>query len=173
MMGCDLFVHGDIVRRIDPTNPEKGHGFFATRSIARGTVILAETPLLAPSSRPGSTQKNMMALIRLGMDVCPAAFMKLAPRSSDDLVLKFKRNAFNFAGYPALLFHGAVFNHSCKANVHFAPNNMKTQMIFTTTRDIEVGEELCDSYTTQCKSTEVAHSRLKSQYGFVCCCALR
>lgn len=134
-------------------------------------MILAEQPLLPP--RPGSTLKNMDFLIKLALTVDPDAFMKLAPRSGsikNQYEDKYKRNAFMFAGYPAILFKGAVFNHSCTPNVHFEPNADKTQMIFTTTRDILAGEELCDSYTTQCISIGAAHARLKSQYGFTCDC---
>lgn len=166
----DVYVHQDIVRSIDGSNPGRGYGFFARRAIRRGSVILAEQPLLSP--RPGSTLKNMDFLIKLALAVNPGAFMELAPRTSNSsLVDKYKRNAFMFAGYPAILFNGAIFNHSCTPNVHFAPNVEKTLMIFTTTRDILEGEELCDSYTTQCTSIGAAHIRLKSQYGFTCNCS--
>ena len=154
------------MRRVDAVNPHKGHGFFARRPIPAGTVILAESPLLP--QRPGSTHENMKYLIKTALAVCPDAFNALAPRPCDDPTVKYKRNAFMFAGYPALLFNGAVFNHSCHNNVHFAPNTKRTHMIFTTTRNIESGEELCDSYTTQCASVRDAHARLKSQYGFAC-----
>ena len=167
------FVHPGIVRRVDVFSPDRGYGFFATCRIKAGTVVLAETPLLPPRSRTGSTEKNAAYLIKTAMATCPDAFMALAPRSVDDVWLKYKRNAFTFAGYPALLFNGAVFNHACDPNVKFAVNKDKTQMIFTAMRDIAAGEELCDSYTTKATCIADAHARLKSQYGFQCTCSVR
>ena len=117
----------------------------------------------------------MNMLIKLCLHIDKDRFMNLAPRDyegQDLYELKFKRNAFNYNGYAAILFEGAKFNHSCDHNVIFEPTYEKgvNYMVFKTVRDVEAGEELCDNYLLSDKKGK-SHQRLKEQYGFICTCS--
>ena len=78
-------------------------------------------------------------------------------------------NAFDFGKYgPAILFNGALLNHSCDPNVIFKQENK--YMIFKTIKDINKGEELCNNYIDITLPKKRRLSILKSQYGFTCTC---
>ena len=120
------------------------------------------------ADRPGSTAENMAQVIAKAMNV-PTYRERFMALAGGTIEQKYLRNAFDFDGWPALLFRGAGFNHACRPNVVFATTKRRT-MVFRTARDVKKGEELCDSYTTACRSKTDAHRRLWSQYGFVCDC---
>lgn len=84
---------------------------------------------------------------------------------------KFYRNAFTYTSPPcALLSLGSLMNHSCDNNVDFEVH-ARGYYIFKANRDIQAGEELCDSYLQTYKSTKKRKDRLLHQYGFACTCA--
>lgn len=81
-------------------------------------------------------------------------------------VAKFYRNAFNYTSPPCvLLAEGSLLNHSCDNNVDFEIDKNGC-FIFTSNREIHVGDEICDSYLSARKSKEC----LLYQYGFKCLC---
>ena len=99
--------------------------------------------------------------------------------SKHDLLLyclKYTRNAFNFTIYknnikfrtPVILTKGTIFNHSCVPNVIFFKKGH--QMYFITTRDVNKGEELCDSYIDIKLNKSERQKLLFDQYGFKCQC---
>jgi len=102
------------------------------------------------------------------------AMLQMRPQRLRLLVAKFCRNAFHYT-YPgappcALLAKGTLLNHSCDNNVDFTVNK-NGDFLFTANRDIEIGEELCDSYLQTNTSKKKRLSALEFQYGFVCTCS--
>ena len=101
------------------------------------------------------------------------AFLQMRPQRLRLLVTKFCRNAFHYShpGEPpcALLETGTLLNHSCDNNVDFTINK-NGDYLFIANRDIEAGEELCDSYLQTNTSKKKRLSALEFQYGFVCGC---
>jgi SET domain-containing protein len=85
------------------------------------------------------------------------------------LCAKYTCNAFDFGNHgPVILFIGTLLNHSCEPNVVFKEDN--GHMIFITTKDIDVEEELCDNYVNINLPTKKRTAMLKSRYGFDCNC---
>ena len=99
--------------------------------------------------------------------------LQMRPKRLRLLVAKFCRNAFHYThpGAPpcALLAKGTLLNHSCDNNVDFTVDK-NGDYLFTANRDIEAGEELCDSYLQTNTSKKKRLSALEFQYGFVCGC---
>jgi hypothetical protein len=63
----------------------------------------------------------------------------------------------------------ARVNHSCRPNVAQTWNSNLNQLTIHAIRDIEVGEELCDSYVLLLEDSETRQAGLDA-YGFVCGC---
>ena len=84
------------------------------------------------------------------------------------LCAKYMCNAFEFQEKPVILFTGTLLNHSCLPNVIFGEKD--NQMYFIAVRDIEKGEEICDSYIDITFPTKKRKKELKEQYGFDCHC---
>lgn len=84
------------------------------------------------------------------------------------LCAKYMCNAFEFKDKPVILFTGTILNHSCLPNVIFGEKD--NQMYFMAVRDIEKGEEICDSYIDITLPIKKRKTELKKQYGFDCQC---
>lgn len=84
------------------------------------------------------------------------------------LCAKYMCNAFEFQDKPVILFTGTILNHSCLPNVIFGERD--NQMYFIAIRDIEKGEEICDSYIDITLPSKKRKKELKDQYGFECQC---
>lgn len=84
------------------------------------------------------------------------------------LCAKYMCNAFEFKNKPVILFTGTILNHSCLPNVIFGEKD--NQMYFMAIRDIQKGEEICDSYIDITLPTNKRKKELKEQYGFNCHC---
>lgn len=93
--------------------------------------------------------------------------LKIAPEELELYCLKYLRNGFG-TEEPLILFHGAMFNHSCIPNVLFIQKG--NIMYFITTRDIKEKEELFDSYIDLPLNKKDRRERLLNQYGFICLC---
>jgi len=97
-------------------------------------------------------------------------FTQMRPQRLRLLLAKFYRNAFSYTSPPcALLATGTLLNHSCDNNIDFTVNK-KGEYEFIANRDIDVGEELCDSYLQTNSSKKKRVSALETQYGFICGC---
>lgn len=83
--------------------------------------------------------------------------------------LKYSCNAFQKNDMPAILIHGAMFNHSCLPNLVFGLK--EGNMTFITTKHISKGEELTDNYVNLIDNVSLRNKRLVYQYGFKCKCA--
>ncbi|XWV24666.1 hypothetical protein QJ856_gp1118 [Tupanvirus deep ocean] len=85
------------------------------------------------------------------------------------LCAKYMCNAFEFGNDgPVILLLGTLMNHSCDPNVKFIKEN--GYMVFRTSRNIQVGEELCDHYIDIKLPKNKRQKMLKERYGFVCKC---
>jgi len=91
------------------------------------------------------------------------------------LITKFHRNAFTYKTDDkpcALLQIGSLINHSCQNNLDFYVDN-NGYFVFIANRNIESGEELCDSYLTN--NSRISKPKCKYllfQYGFIHSCEL-
>lgn len=106
---------------------------------------------------------TLPSYVQEALSYIPKAKMRL-------LVAKFYRNAFTYPCPPcALLSTGTLMNHSCDNNIDFHVDK-NGYFVFTANRDIQKGEELCDSYLQTYTSTKKRRGSLLSQYGFTCQC---
>ena len=91
---------------------------------------------------------------------------------------KMTRNVFKYNEQAGVVFgYGTRFNHSCDFNVTYEIDStvkQKNVMAFTTTRDINAGEELYITYVDTNEHPEVEErlTHLKDNYGFDCICPL-
>jgi len=96
---------------------------------------------------------------------------------ADTLILylhKLSRNVFAHKdGSEAVTFYETKVNHSCDPNVtYYYSESEDDTLIFETTKDIRVGEELFNSYLNlnDVSSREERREHLKFNYGFDCNC---
>lgn len=91
------------------------------------------------------------------------------------LIAKFYRNAFRNNNdkisrpSSAVLIEGALLNHSCNNNIDFYVSK-NGDYIFETNRNINEGEELCDTYIDTTLSFKKRQLRFLTQYNFICTC---
>lgn len=81
---------------------------------------------------------------------------------------KYMCNAFEFDNKPSFLFTGTLLNHSCLPNVIFGEKD--NGIVFMASRNIRIGEEICDNYIDITLNKNDRRLQLKSQYGFICNC---
>lgn len=93
--------------------------------------------------------------------------------SKEEIELYFAKYLYNaFEGYdfgPLTLPKIAKLNHSCKPNVRFSFNKNNGCMYVYATRDINRGNEICDSYLEN-KQIKDHKIYLEQHYGFICNC---
>ncbi|KAL1720593.1 hypothetical protein EV715DRAFT_289238 [Schizophyllum commune] len=158
-----------------------GKGAFARKPIERGTLILAEKPLLpSPASYKEDAPLSAETILALVERLTPAEVAR-------SLTLKNSRagdpyhcfagiwqtNAFSGAGVCAT---AARFNHSCVPNARYSWHaESRRQRIFALRR-IEEGEEICVSYLMNRNiygsSRAARRAWLEEDYRFVCMCAV-
>lgn len=135
--------------------------------------FLKLTPYHLENNKPIVQYKDLYKCINdLCDDKIKSYFKSLDKNELLLYTLKYSRNAFGYyiknRRVPVILFHGAIFNHSCVPNVIFFAKDNK--MYFVTTRDIKKGEEICDSYIDLALNKSERQNRLLNQYGFLCQC---
>lgn len=156
-------------------SPGKGWGGFALKNIARGDLILTETPLFVVNT----SNKNAV----VNGDVVKG-FINLAPTDKQQLACvrdngneifsnffeAFEQNSFQPAGSPhrSLYVIHSRFNHSCVpiARIPIEPRDI-CQLVAA--KDISAGEEITFSYSPSeffAMTRNERHQRL----GFTCDC---
>ena len=77
----------------------------------------------------------------------------------------------------ALFVHGSFFNHDCSPNVELQHPLREAESrggeragVWTATRDVQAGEELCNPYTDVSVGVKQRRGYLEWAYGFVCHC---
>jgi hypothetical protein len=173
-------------------HPIKGRTVIASENIPKGSIIIREKPALLAEDAldaiyqlksddigefellaPHTLDKYMIGYEDLCRDIARLpGYMQPSLRAMQPdrlrlLVAKFYRNAFTYTNHQsALLFQGALLNHSCDHNVDFHIDK-NGDFLFHANRDIQAGEECCDNYLISCKRPL---DFLLRQYGFVCSC---
>ncbi|KAL1742528.1 hypothetical protein HDZ31DRAFT_84068 [Schizophyllum fasciatum] len=161
-----------------------GKGAFARKQIERGTMILAEKPLLPP---PASYKENgplspavLLALVERLPPADVARLVSLRNSRAGDPTFPahcfagiWSTNAFSGGGICAV---AARFNHSCVPNARYSWHaESRRQRIFAL-RTIAPCEEICVSYlmnrNVYGSSCATRRAWLEADYRFVCACAV-
>ena len=156
--------------------PEKGWGCFATRSISKGSVILAEQPwFTVKKPQEDIREKDIQKCYKKLPAEQKRLYLGLALNGYYTKLETFVANTFSitpeshyyadtehvkFGFYPI----SSRLNHSCLPNSRFAADSQTIQAI----KDIAQGGEITFSYSPafDYKTTSERHSDL----GFVCRC---
>lgn len=161
---------------------KKGRICIANKHIKKGEIVLIETPFLIIDSIVMHTQNEIIKQLKSNINVL-SKLMNLAPSTKyvninkenmdyylHDLILKIKTNAYsyNFGKSSALLYFGSFFNHSCNSNLTY--RQIENQFIFTATKNIYLGEELCISYIYMSEKKYIERSYELSSWNFKCNC---
>ncbi|NBO71611.1 SET domain-containing protein-lysine N-methyltransferase [bacterium] len=178
----------------------KGRKIVATKFIPKNTIIIKEKPFIVGEDAydilyylftsddeelmdkyeeltPHKMDKYIIEYEQILDDIkhlpdyMQEIFLYIKPEKLRLLVAKFYRNAFtyNCPQPSAMLSEGTLLNHSCDNNVDFYVDN-NGYFIFKTNRDVNEGDELCDSYLYNNTSKKKRKSDLLYQYGFECQC---
>jgi len=161
--------------------PIEGRGFaaVATRDLALGEIILAETPVLScRTDEPGEAWREMLY----------AEFERLTPEAQaevmalhDTLITKPEKSVegilfTNAIGRQlakfdmALLLKVSRFNHSCSPNVEQSWDEDAGQAHLIAAEPISAGEELFTHYVELREPRKERQQKLLEGYGFVCDC---
>jgi hypothetical protein len=164
----------------------KGLGTFATRTIAFGTRIIAETGLLQIDRKTSDAAAIIQAFESLSLSQ-QSVYLSLHEFACDSFIRAAERElgqhwenilhihrkvlgiwAANSFGDVFLL--GSRINHSCIPNVNFAYNSTLGKQTFHAVREIAAGEELTIMYiqgTNRLRNQRQAELR---KWGFTCGC---
>lgn len=153
-------------------SPRGGLGIFASRTIASGTMLLKEEPLLVANSETTVLEKYAMLVPQQQREFNDLHWWW--ERSPDPILGRFKTNEFGL-GTDGKVRCGAVaymisrFNHDCDPSAKVTweseseGNGGGGYLRVDTVRDIGKGEEITICYTTE-------RENLYPDYGFSCKC---
>ncbi|CDO71128.1 hypothetical protein BN946_scf184844.g132 [Trametes cinnabarina] len=164
--------------------PTDGVGLFATRAIAKGSVVLGEAPIFTQPPPPGRTNSTVMAALSQCTRDEQRQYFNLtnaykAPRPGKRELLPalgiFETNALPCGkargGRRAGIFLVAArLNHSCQPNVERSWDESAQRMTFRALRDIVEGEELCMNYVDVLGTRAQRMEELRTAFGFECAC---
>ncbi|KAK2778397.1 set domain-containing protein 5 [Colletotrichum kahawae] len=151
------------------------------RRIARGTRLLAETPIFRVPRDESNLQKLEAAIAR------SVGFLSQVQRESFFALSNFHgtrhSKALGIARTNALPLgsgasEGGIFleasriNHSCRHNAQNTWNDNRDQPTIHVLKDIDNGEEITISYLGASENYAARQSRLQKSFGFVCACEL-
>ncbi|KAK8036475.1 hypothetical protein PG991_001612 [Apiospora marii] len=175
-----LPVPNDAPFALKPSAPGHGWGAFATRPIARGSVILREQALFAiPKHHDAITELDVLSALRQSPRATQRQFLSLrddAGAPFANIAKAFAENSFAIgdpeAGAPSHGFFPLLsrFNHSCLPNaaVPIDEEGPRDTPAIHATRDIAAGEEITFSYDPRFAS-QTARER-HGALGFACDC---
>ncbi|KAF4894958.1 SET domain-containing protein 5 [Colletotrichum fructicola] len=159
----------------------KGKGMFAARRIARGTRLLAESPVFrVPRDEPNlqKLEAVMAQKVRSLSQAQRQSFLALhnchGTRHSQALGIA-KTNALPLgsgAREGGIFLEASRINHSCRHNAQNTWNADRGQLTVHALRDIDDGEEITISYLGASENYSSRQSRLKESFGFTCACEL-
>jgi hypothetical protein len=145
-------------------SPGKGRGVFATQDIARGDLIMLETPIIT-LHRPGPNKPFNPDAVQAAFDSLPSAekirFLSLSgsgrPGATTNLLQIFLTNALSGANndISCICIDVSLLNHSCVPNSTWnfradAGTGGAGKYIVTATSDIRKDEEICITYAGYC-----------------------
>ncbi|KAH9432168.1 hypothetical protein MCOR02_006873 [Pyricularia oryzae] len=170
--------------------PGKGVGLVAKRPIAKGELVMAETPAilvhklaleeatdvyfpsleLAVSKMTAATRKSFMAQGTQGDFQGAMGIMDRLFTNSFQMALSGvgadAKAGFHYGNFPNV----SKLNHDCRPNMVFHIDNNLVHRTHAV-RDIKPGEELTISYVDQMDPARDRQARTRSSLGFVCGCA--
>ncbi|KAL1657708.1 hypothetical protein GGF50DRAFT_121570 [Schizophyllum commune] len=158
-----------------------GKGAFARKPIERGTLLLAEKPLLpSPASYREDAPLSAEIILALVERLSPTEVARLLTlknsRAGDPchcFAGIWQTNAFSGSG---VCTTAARFNHSCVPNARYSWHAESRRQRIYALRHIEEGEEICVSYLMNRNiygsSRAARRAWLEEDYRFVCMCAV-
>ncbi|KAL3420942.1 hypothetical protein PVAG01_07387 [Phlyctema vagabunda] len=160
----------------------RGNGLFATRTLHRGDVIMAETPVGIYQSDAFPMDYELgyrylnTAFKRLPKET-QAKFMSMAAQNPGHDIME-RVNTISFAGefggsahflvYP----HTALMNHDCRPNAMYYYDPATLIHSTHASRTISPGEEITITYINMIQARKVRREHLHDLWGFWCDCSL-
>lgn len=175
--------------------PGKGLGVIATTFIARGELIMANTPsiMIDYGAFADLAEEEYLSLQASGIDVLPPSHrervLSLSTHDSGDSNLTFTQqvekvintNAFDIDpleddeeqehGFYVVFPEIARMNHDCRPNADYWYDDVRLSQWVHAVRDIYPGEEVTISYIDPVQKRQKRKQRLKRTWGFECSCA--
>ncbi|KAJ7705303.1 hypothetical protein B0H17DRAFT_920112 [Mycena rosella] len=149
-----------------------GKGAFATRTLHRGDLILAEKPLIRHSDvEQGGYEAILSAVDRLSPGALCKVLSLQRPQAGNIFIGIYRTNAL-----PDGLCHDASrFNHSCLPNARYSWHAKTGQQRIFALTDIAAGEEICVTYlggrNVYGSTREERRRRFLTNFSFACLCA--
>lgn len=145
----------------------------ATRSIARGELVLAETPILIVNSY--LDEAGLATAVEALDERGRSAFLALSNAHPEEpLAGIVKSNALPHGSGEAssggIYEIGCRLNHSCRPSTNHHFDDGRGVEVFQATRAVAAEEELTDYYTFLLKSSEERKADLRERFGFECAC---
>lgn len=163
----------------------KGLGVIATRTIAPGERIMAESPLVTCTTHPRrATDAGVFsrAVHRLSVaerdafyQLCQSEALYGAAKTAEGV---WRSNAFPTAEHDdgskdaSVFAHVCRINHACAPNAHVAWSEALSQQTVHAVRQINLGDEVTVAYATPGSARAARRSLLATKFGFDCDCAL-
>ncbi|KAH8687195.1 hypothetical protein BGZ60DRAFT_521860 [Tricladium varicosporioides] len=162
--------------------PGRGNGLFAKRTLNRGDLILANTPLGVYNSDAFMMDfQRGYEFLRKTYDQLPdesrKIFMKTATHNPGDPVMeRINTNAFagEFEGEQHFFLYPetALMNHDCRPNAMYYHNTSTFVHAAHASRTIHKGEEITITYINLLQPTQDRRETLQMIWGFDCKCSL-
>ncbi|TVY31706.1 SET domain-containing protein [Lachnellula subtilissima] len=162
--------------------PGRGNGLFATRTLHRGDLILANTPMGVYQSDAFFPDYELgYKNLRKTFDQLPKSsqeiFLRMATHSPGDAVMeRINTNAFagDFEGAPHFLLYPetALMNHDCRPNAMYYHNASTLIHATHASRTIHPGEEITITYINLLQPRSQRQEMFSSIWGFACTCRL-
>lgn len=151
-------------------------GAIANRNIKAGELILKETPIVTLRERRREQLKRRLLALTASQRASYYSRFNLTPLDPQYSAIKsFCINSTRLgssrgSSKRGLFMKGSRFNHSCRPNCHHYWDQEQGMMLFTATREIDDGEEICISYRDIYRGGRDRRRFLKLYYGFTCRC---
>ena len=161
--------------------PHRGHCAFSLRSFVRGELILTERPLVSvPGHHPFNAEQveEIDRRVAALSDNERSAFFEMAnafPDAPSVAAGIFMTNSFDMTDSPfgpgcAMYLAIARLNHSCQPNAQQTHIPETGEEVLYASRDIAVGEEICDCYIELRMCADRRSAVLQELFRFSCAC---
>ncbi|RDL40303.1 SET protein [Venustampulla echinocandica] len=162
--------------------PGRGNGLFATRTLRRGDLILADTPLGVYNSEAFFPDYQIgYKYLRKTYEQLPEKSKQIllntaAHSPGDPIMERINTNAFagEFEGTSHFFLYPetALLNHDCRPNTMYYHNTSTLVHSAHASRTILPGEEITITYINLLQSRSERQDVLKMIWGFECTCSL-
>ena len=174
------------------TSPTGGLGMFATRTVAAGTALLTEAPLLVTMGAAtdgddaGAAREDWRRLLLLGeeqgrqvLDLADPWLLdtvtNAALEGEEEVVVKLARilatnGLEGHDGATRLYRRVSRLNHSCRPNVLVVAGDVMGEVVVKASRRVHKGEELLFKYVGQLEGRHGRRRELEEHWHFLCSC---